>query len=61
MPPGGEAPRPDYSAFTNDDPYAFEPDLCKLYPANRHIRHKIRQQLQVLRDRRLTFIRQKLM
>jgi len=39
--------------FTNDDVYAFEPDLAKLYPGNRHIRDKIRQQLQVLRDRGL--------
>jgi type II restriction enzyme len=36
--------------FTNDDIYAFEADLAKLYPGNRHIRDKIRQQLQVLRD-----------
>lgn len=39
--------------FTNDDIYAFESDLAKLYPGNRHIRDKIRQQLQVLRDRGL--------
>jgi hypothetical protein len=39
--------------FTNDDIYAFEPELTKLYPSNRHIRDKIRQQLQVLRDRGL--------
>jgi type II restriction enzyme len=39
--------------FTNDEIYAFEPELAKLYPANRHIRDKIRQQLQVLRDRGL--------
>ena len=38
-------------AFTNDDVYAFEPELARLYPGNRHIRDKIRQQLQVLRDR----------
>ena len=38
-------------AFTNDDIYAFEPELARLYPGNRHIRDKIRQQLQVLRDR----------
>ena len=41
------------AAFTNDDIYAFEPDLAKLYPGNRHIKDKIRQQLQVLRDSRL--------
>ncbi|MCW5549327.1 MAG: hypothetical protein KIT44_10230 [Opitutaceae bacterium] len=39
--------------FTNDDIYAFEPELAKLYPENRHIRDKIRQQLQILRDRGL--------
>jgi len=39
--------------FTNDDVYGFEPELAKLYPDNRHIRDKIRQQLQVLRDRGL--------
>lgn len=39
--------------FTNDDVYSFEPDLAKLYPGNRHIKDKIRQQLQVLRDRGL--------
>lgn len=40
-------------AFTNDDVYAFEPELAHLYPDNRHIQPKIRQQLQVLRDRGL--------
>lgn len=39
--------------FTNDEIYAFETDLAKLYPGNRHIKDKIRQQLQVLRDRGL--------
>ena len=42
--------------FTNDAVYAFAPQLAKLYPDNRHIREKIRQQLQVLRDR--GFLRQ---
>lgn len=37
--------------FTNDEVYAYESELAKLYPANRHIQPKIRQQLQVLRDR----------
>jgi len=41
------------AVFTNDDIYAFEPELARLYPGNRHIRDKIRQQLQVLRDRGL--------
>ena len=37
--------------FQLDDVYAFETALSKLYPENRHIKQKIRQQLQVLRDR----------
>jgi hypothetical protein len=41
------------AGFSNDDVYAFEPDLGKLYPGNKHIKDKIRQQLQVLRDRGL--------
>jgi type II restriction enzyme len=36
--------------FTNADVYAFERELAQLHPENRHIRDKIRQQLQVLRD-----------
>src|SRR5258708_4647086 len=39
--------------FSNEDIYAFETDLAKLHPGNRHIKEKIRQQLQVLRDRGL--------
>jgi type II restriction enzyme len=39
--------------FTNQDIYAFERELETLHPGNRHIRDKIRQQLQVLRDRGL--------
>lgn len=37
--------------FSNSDVYAFESQLEQLHPDNRHIRDKIRQQLQVLRDR----------
>jgi type II restriction enzyme len=33
------------------DVYAFEPRLAALYPGNSHVRPKIRQQLQVLRDK----------
>ena len=36
--------------FTNEDIYVFVSELEKLHPDNRHIRDKIRQQLQVLRD-----------
>lgn len=41
--------------FTLDDAYSAETHLARLHPANRHIRPKIRQQLQVLRD--LGFLR----
>ena len=37
--------------FTLADVYAFEPRLAALYPGNSNVRPKIRQQLQVLRDR----------
>src|SRR3989344_1276355 len=37
--------------FTLDDIYAFENELQKLHPENKHIKDKIRQQLQVLRDK----------
>lgn len=37
--------------FTLDDVYAHEADLSALYPDNNNVRPKIRQQLQVLRDR----------
>lgn len=37
--------------FTLADVYAFEKRLAKLHPRNKHIRPKIRQQLQILRDR----------
>jgi type II restriction enzyme len=36
--------------FTTADAYAFGSELATLHPGNRHIRAKIRQQLQVLRD-----------
>ena len=36
--------------FSLADVYAFESELAATYPANRHIKPKIRQQLQVLRD-----------
>lgn len=36
--------------FSLSDVYAFESGLSRLHPANRHIRDKIRQQLQILRD-----------
>jgi type II restriction enzyme len=37
--------------FTLAEVYAFEERLATLHPRNRHIRPKIRQQLQVLRDK----------
>ena len=37
--------------FELDDVYAFETQLSRIYPNNRHVKQKIRQQLQFLRDR----------
>jgi type II restriction enzyme len=37
--------------FQLSDIYAFENRLSGLFPSNRHVRQKIRQQLQVLRDK----------
>lgn len=37
--------------FTLDEIYAFENELALLHPENRHIKDKIRQQLQFLRDK----------
>lgn len=37
--------------FTLDEVYAFEHELQKLHPENKHIKDKIRQQLQFLRDK----------
>jgi type II restriction enzyme len=37
--------------FSLDEVYAFEDTLGKKHPENKHIKAKIRQQLQVLRDR----------
>jgi len=37
------------SDFALSDVYALESSLAQLYPHNRHVRDKIRQQLQVLR------------
>ena len=39
--------------FTNDDAYTLAEQLEQLHPDNRHVRDKIRQQLQVLRDAKL--------
>ena len=36
--------------FTTRDAYGFESQLQNIFPGNRHVRQKIRQQLQVLRD-----------
>jgi len=37
--------------FTLNEVYAFENELSRLHPENKHIRDKIRQQLQFLRDK----------
>ncbi|MFZ0828015.1 MAG: hypothetical protein WAO02_11390 [Verrucomicrobiia bacterium] len=47
--PSGSSALPD-NTFTTAEVYAFERELEKLHPDNRHVRDKIRQQLQVLRD-----------
>ncbi|MFZ0736253.1 MAG: DpnI domain-containing protein [Candidatus Acidiferrales bacterium] len=39
--------------FVLDDIYGKESELSRLHPDNRHVRDKIRQQLQVLRDKGL--------
>ena len=39
--------------FTLNDMYAFEEELGRLHPQNFHLRDKIRQQLQILRDHRI--------
>lgn len=41
----------DKHQFTLAEAYKFERELCALHPENRHIKPKIRQQLQILRDR----------
>jgi hypothetical protein len=43
--------------FTLDDVYAHEMPLAQIHPKNSHIRAKIRQQLQVLRDLGLIALR----
>ena len=42
--------RMDGQEFTTSDAYKLESELRCLYPANKNVRPKIRQQLQVLRD-----------
>jgi len=39
--------------FELADVYAHEHTLARLHPDNRHVRDKIRQQLQILRDKGL--------
>lgn len=41
----------DKHAFKLEEIYQFVPNLQEQYPRNRHVRAKIRQQLQVLRDK----------
>jgi len=43
--------RLDKRNFTLSEMYSFEKDLKYKYPANKHIKDKIRQQLQFLRDK----------
>ncbi len=46
----GRRGTPPSDSFTTAEVYAFERELEKLHPDNRHVRDKIRQQLQVIRD-----------
>jgi len=49
--------RLDKREFSLNEIYAFEKELSLKYPKNRHVKDKIRQQLQFLRDKRyLTFL-----
>ena len=50
LPPGTPQRGVPTNTFTTADVYAFERELEKLHPDNRHVKDKIRQQLQVLRD-----------
>jgi type II restriction enzyme len=43
----------DKTEFSLADVYAHEDDLAELHPKNAHVRDKIRQQLQILRDLKL--------
>jgi hypothetical protein len=47
---GSPLPLSTEAIVTNEEIYTFAPELEKLHPDNRHIKDKIRQQLQVLRD-----------
>lgn len=42
-----------HAEFEISDVYAFEAHMQRLYPDNQHVREKLRQQLQVLRDKGL--------
>ena len=45
------------STFTIDEIYEAEPILQRIYPDNRHIKDKIRQQLQIMKEQgRLKFV-----
>ena len=46
----GRRGTPPSDIFTTADSYVFARELEKLHPDNRHVKDKIRQQLQVLRD-----------
>jgi hypothetical protein len=50
---GGPPPLSAAGEFKNEDVYAHARELEQLHPDNRHVRDKIRQQLQVLRDAKL--------
>jgi len=45
--------------FSLKDIYGFEDEFSKLHPGNQHIKDKIRQQLQILRDKRIIAFKSK--
>ena len=49
-PAGHPLPSDGRGTFTTAEAYAFARELEQLHPDNRHVKDKIRQQLQVLRD-----------
>lgn len=49
----------DKTHFTLDEVYAYDEQLQRLHPENRNIRPKIRQQLQILRDKGILTFRGK--
>jgi type II restriction enzyme len=43
------------SEFTIQDVYQFADEMSMIYPSNRHVQQKMRQQLQLLWDKRFLY------